>query len=182
MFFEKRSLDDYVPSPSREESTGNHTEYIYQGNWIVWDCSVSRRKSVKNRCIFGMAATMILFLVSGTARCHSNLHPPVAVFSLLSMAALLFAFLGVCSFSWKQGRLPEYDFHWLTLKLQYGFLSHSVLIFLASLFSFLLAEAERSELFLIELRVAFGYLFCAGISFFLYRNVKSLSHHMEPGA
>ena len=48
--------------------------------------------------------------------------------------------------------------------------------------SFLLAEAERSELFPIELRVAFGYLLCAGISFFLYRNVKSLSHHMEPGA
>lgn len=183
MFFDRKPLDDYIPEISPEKEVPHSpTTYRYCGNWMVWDCSEQQRRSFKRLSFIGIFVVVLLFLHTGTLRSVSNTCRPVAVCSLLSAVALLCAATGLLSFSWKQDRLPEYDFHLLSIKLNCGLLAHFLLLLASFCFSVRCSLSVMPGGRSIELRTAFGYLLCSCISLFLYLRLKKLSYHRELGS
>lgn len=183
MLFDRKALEDYIPKNPPEHKTAlSPSDYVYCGNWMVWDCSPAQRRAFRRLCAILIPLETALFAITGSSRCLSNTSAPVAVSSLLSLIPLLAAVTGILSFSWRQERMPEYDFHLLSLRLGPGLAAHFFLLLAAFLFSLRCAFLFRPEAMLPELRVAAGYLCCSSIPFFLFLRWKKLASHLEFGA
>ena len=97
-FQHKKALQNYVPKQiPAENKKGYKTEYIYQGDWYVWDCEPKKLRFFRICSLTTAGLIAGFFLAGALQRTFCNTISFVAVPSLLSIVALMLGTYGLFS-------------------------------------------------------------------------------------
>lgn len=178
----KKILQDYVPKQiSTENRKGCQTEYIYQGDWYVWDCTPDTLRSFRLRAMAATLLTVCFFLSGALQRTVCNTVSFVAIPSIFSILTLMFGTYGLFSRFLRVSRLQEYDFQSMHFKVQAGFGAYTVFILLAAAACFFTIASGNFFFIGRELFTACCYLICGVLSLAICLCFKKLPYHREYG-
>jgi|GEM_PF-982411 len=160
-----------------DNKKGYKTKYVYCGPWYMWN--VAPHMLIRKKCTLGVAGAINLFLFILCAVQYADVNRALLVETpaTLSVIALIFEALGIVQFCAAKSRITESSFQDIGMKLRIAPLAHALLLFLTAAFGiyYLLYVAfTRVSLFVLT-----GFVVCAGLSLFIYREYRSLPHRSE---
>lgn len=181
-FQHKKALQNYVPKQiPAENKKGYKTEYIYQGDWYVWDCEPKKLRFFRICSLTTAGLIAGFFLAGALQRTFCNTISFVAVPSLLSIVALMLGTYGLFSPLLRVPRLPVYDFRSMHLMVQAGFAAYTILIFIAAAACFSSIASGRWTSVSRELFTALCYLTCSMLSLTISLRFRRLPCHLADG-